>query len=146
MKNLVFGIALFLLVPGLRAQQADTKDATPSSEAQPAPQASEQVPNPADSLPAAIRPGHPLDPADVDILTGKRDREMELSRRVAAPIMDAGYIPYGDIYGMRLGRGAAFDVPFLPLGRFNNPFFFSLLSPGGFGRGFGRGGLRGGRR
>ncbi|MBZ5659782.1 MAG: hypothetical protein LAO08_05185 [Acidobacteriia bacterium] len=145
MSKLMFAVSLFLLVPVLRAQQADTKDAPPQAEVQPAPQASEEVPNPANSLPAAIRPGHPLDPADVDILTGKRDRETEASRRAAAPILGGGYIPYGDIYGMRGGRGAGFDVAFLPVTRIGNPFFFSLLTPGGFGRGFGRGGFRGGR-
>ncbi len=145
MNKLVFAMALLLVVPALRAQQAETKDAPPQAEAQPAPQPSEEVPNPANSLPAAIRPGHPLDPADVDILTGKRDREIEASRRAAMPILGGGYLPYGDIYGMRGGRGAGFDVPFLPVTRISNPFFFSVLSPRGFGRGLGRGGFRGGR-
>jgi hypothetical protein len=145
MSKLVFAAAFILMVPALRAQQAEPKDVTPQAQEQPAPQAPAAIPNPADSLPASIRPAHPLDPADVDILTGKKDREIEASRRAAMPLLGGGYMLYGDVYGMRLGHGAGFDVPFLPLTRFDNPFFFSLLAPGGFGRGFGRGGFRGGR-
>ena len=143
MNKIVYAAILFLVVPGLRAQRAATPENPPQAEVQPAPQLSEEVPNPADSLPASIRPGHPLDPADVDVLTGKKDRELEMARRAAIPALNNGYLAYGDLYGMRMGRGAGFDVPFLPLARFGNPFFFSLLSPGSFGRGFGRGGIRG---
>lgn len=145
MNKLVFAIALFLMIPSLRAQQGETKDVPPQAEAQPAPQVSTEIPNTENSLPASIRPGHPLDPADVDILTGKRDRENEASRVSASRILGRGYIPYGDIYAMRGGRGVGSELPFLPLMRFNNPFFFSLLSPRGFEHGFGRGGF-GGRR
>jgi hypothetical protein len=145
MNKLVFAITLFLVVPALRAQQAETKDAPPQAASQPAPQASTEAPNAENSLPAAIRPGHPLDPADVDILTGKRDREIEASRVAAAPILGGGYVPYGDIYAMSGRRGEGFDLPFLPLTRISNPFFFSMLSPRGFGRGFGGGGFRGRR-
>ena len=86
MNKLVFAMALFLLVPALRAQQAETKDNPPQAEAQAAPQESTEAPNAQNSLPAAIRPGHPLDPADVDILTGKKDREIEAARRAAVPV------------------------------------------------------------
>src|SRR5690348_5013067 len=113
MNKLVFAIALFSIVPAIYAQQADTSvnppQATPRSEPQAAPQPAEQIPNAADNLPASIRPGHPLDPADVDILTGKRDREIEAARRAATPALAGtygGYGTYGDYYWMtgRLGR------------------------------------------
>jgi hypothetical protein len=142
MNNLVFAMALFLAVPALRAQQAETKDNPPQAEAQQAaPQASTEAPKTEDSLPAAIRPGHPLDPADVDILTGKRDREIEASRQAAVPVMVGGYGSYGNYYGMNGRLGAGWDVPLLPLARIENPFFFGFQP-----RGFGRGGFRGGRR
>jgi hypothetical protein len=141
MTKLVFAMALFLIVPALRAQQTETKDNPPQAEAQAAPQASTEAPNAENSLPAAIRPGHPLDPADVDILTGKRDREIEAARRAAMPISVGMYGNYGDIYAMQGRFGGAFAVPLLPLTRIGNPFFFGLLAP----RGFGRGGFRGGR-
>ncbi len=74
MNKLVFAIALFSIVPALRAQQAETNPpqaaSQPASEA--APQPTAQNPSAQDNLPASLRPGHPLDPADVDILTGKR--------------------------------------------------------------------------
>jgi hypothetical protein len=95
MKNLVFALALILIVPALRAQQAETKENSPPASPQVEPQPAEQNANGQDQLPVAIRPGHPLDPADVDILTGKRDREIEAARRVAAPVMVGGYGEYG---------------------------------------------------
>jgi hypothetical protein len=141
MNKLVFVMIFFLIVPALRAQQADPKDNPPQAETQAAPAAPE-IPNPDNNLPAAIRPGHPLDPADVDILTGKRDREIEASRNAGVlPIAVGMYGSYGDVYAMQGRFGRAFDVPMLPLTRIGNPFFFGLLAP----RGFGRGGFRGGR-
>src|SRR6202790_3322205 len=97
MNKLVFAIALFLIVPALRAQQAETSGSPPQAAPQTAP---EPTPQPAaqnlqDNLPAAIRPGHPLDPADVDVLTGKRDREIEAARRAAVPVMAGAYGGYG---------------------------------------------------
>src|ERR1700693_4574356 len=133
MKRFVFAIALFLAVPALRAQQAET-GGSPS-------QAAAQNPNSQDNLPASIRPGHPLDPADVDILTGKRDREIEAAQRAGVPISVGMYGTYGDPYAMQGRFGRGFDIPMLPLARISNPFFFSTLQP----RGFGRGGFRGGR-
>jgi hypothetical protein len=71
MKKLVFAIALFLIVPALRAQQTETSgnppQAAPQASPEAAPQPAAQNPNPQDNLPAAVRPGHPLDPADVDV-------------------------------------------------------------------------------
>lgn len=144
MNKLAFAMTLFLMVPALRAQEAETKD-NPSAETQAAPQASAQVPNAENSLPASIRPGHPLDPADVDILTGKRDREIEASRRAAVPTVVGMYGTYGDVYAMQGRFGVALNVPILPLTRINYPFFFGMSAPRSFGRGFGRGGFRGGR-
>jgi hypothetical protein len=145
MNRLVFAIVVFSIVPAMRAQQADTSGNPPQTETQAAPlaapQAATQNPNAQDNLPATIRPGHPLDPADVDILTGKRDREIEAARMAALPISVGMYGNYGDFYAMQGRFGRAFDMPILPLTRISNPFFFSTLQL----RGFGRGGFFGGR-
>jgi hypothetical protein len=145
MKRLVFAIALFLVIPALRAQQADTSSnppqAAPQTVPDAAPQPAAQNPNAQDNLPASLRPGHPLDPADVDILTGKRDREIAAAQRAAVPYSVGMYGTYGDTYAMQGRFGRAFDIPMLPLTRIGNPFFFSMMQP----RGFGRGGFRGGR-
>ena len=145
MNKLVFTMALLLIVPGLRAQKAETSGSAPQAAPQTAPDAAPQPAtlNPAaqDNLPASIRPGHPLDPADVDILTGKRDREIEAARMAALPISGGIYGYYGDLYAMQGRFGRVFDIPVLPLARISNPFFFSTMQP----RGFGRGGFRGGR-
>jgi len=142
MKKLVFTIALMLIVPGLRAQQAETSGNPPQTAPQAAPQQpAAQNPTAQDSLPASIRPGHPLDPADVDVLTGKRDREIAAAQRAAMPYSVGMYGTYGDPFAMQGRFGRAFDIPMLPLARISNPFFFSTMQP----RGFGRGGFRGGR-
>jgi hypothetical protein len=141
MDKLVFAIALLSVVPALHAQQAETSGNPPQTETQPAPQPAAQNPNAQNNLPAAIQPGHPLDPADVDVLTGKRDREIEAARMGALPISVGMYGNYGDFYAMQGRFGRTFDIPMLPLTRIGNPFFFSILQP----RGFGRGGFRGGR-
>jgi hypothetical protein len=141
MKKLVFAIALFLIVPALRAQQAETSgnppQAAPQAESQPA----VQNPNPQDNLPPELRPGHPLDPADVDILTGKRDREIAASQASATQYAAGMYGNYGDYYWMNGRLGREWDIPMLPLARIGNPFFFSRMQP----RRFGRGEFRGGR-
>jgi hypothetical protein len=93
MNKLVFAIALLSIVPGMRAQQTETNGTPPEA----APQPATQNPNAQDNLPAAIRPGHPLEPADVDILTGKRDREIEAPRMAALPISVGMYGNYGDL-------------------------------------------------
>ena len=135
MNRLVFAIVVFSIVPAMRAQQADTSGNPPQTETQAAPQPAAQNPNAQDNLPAAIRPGHPLDPADVDILTGRRDREIEAARIAALPISVGMYGSYGDPYAMKGRFGRAFDIPLLPLTRISNPFFFSTMQPRGFGRG-----------
>jgi hypothetical protein len=144
MNKSVFAVALFLVVPALRAQQSESGDNPPQTASETAPQPAATNPNTQDNLPASIRPGHPLDPADVDILTGKRDREIAAARRAAVPVMvgaNGEYGNYGDYYWMNGRIGAAWDIPMLPLARITNPFFFSRISR----RGFGRGGFRGGR-
>jgi hypothetical protein len=139
MRKLIFGVALFLVIPALRAQQEQPNDNPPPAVSQETTQNS----NVQNNLPDAIKPGHPLDPADVDVLTGKKDREAEAARRPAVSVMAGGYGygNYGDSFGT-YGRGRAMlDFPLLPLPRLRNPFFFSLLPP----RSFGSRGFRGGR-
>ncbi len=141
MNKLVFAIALSLIVPAIHAQQAETSGSPPQTAPLATPQPAAQNQNAQDNLPASIRPGHPLDPADVDVLTGKRDREIEAAQRAAAPISVGMYGTYGDPYLMQGRFGRAFDIPMLPLTRISNPFFFFTMQPSGFGRG----GFRGGR-
>ena len=148
MNRLAFAIALCMIVPSLRAQQADSSGNPPQAAAQPAQEATAQPaaqnPNSQDNLPASIRPGHPLDPADVDILTGKRDREIAGGSEGRSALFSGdvwNYGTYGDPYAMQGRFGRGFDMPMLPLARISNPFFFSTMQP----RGFGRGGFRGGR-
>jgi hypothetical protein len=147
MKTLVFAVVLFLIVPALRAQQAETSGAPPQTAPQPAPETAQpaaQAPATQDQLPAELRPGHPLDPADVDVLTGKRDRELAAARRSATPALAGGYGGngyYGDYFWMNGRLGGTWDIPMLPLTRIANPFFFSPISRRGF-RGAGFGGRR----
>ena len=141
MNKLVFAIALFMIVPALRAQQSETSGNPPQTEPQAARQPDAQNPNAQDNLPASLRPGHPLDPADVDILTGKRDHEIAAAERAAVPYSVGMYGTYGDPYAMQGRFGRVFDIRMLPLARISNPFFFSTMQP----RGFGRTGFRGGR-
>ena len=141
MNRLVFALALLSIVPALHAQQAESTDNPPQATPQAAQQPTAQNADAKDNLPASIRPGHPLDPADVDILTGKRDREIEAARMASMPIYVGMYGNYGDPYMMQGRFGRGIDIPMLPLTRISNPFFFSTIQP----RGFGRGGFRGGR-
>ena len=83
-----------------------------------------------------------VDPADVDILTGKRDREIEAARR-GIPLAVSGYYgAYAGSYELEGRRGAMLDLPLLPLRRIDNSFFFFSVQPRNFGRGFGRGRFR----
>src|ERR1700737_44014 len=134
MKTLMLAAALFLVVPVLKAQQTEAQEkATPQTTQQETTVAS----NVQTGSPEAIKPGHPLDPADVDILTGKRDREIEASRRANTVVM-GGYGAYTGAYGIEARRSGALDHPLLPLRRIGWPFFFFNMAPGGFGsRGFG---------
>lgn len=136
MRTLILTVAILSLVPSLRAQQAETKE----NPVQAAPQKNTEDSNTQNSLPEAIRPGHPLDPADVDILTGKRDREIEASRR-GVPVVGGSYGAYASAYAMNGRRSAVLNYSPLPFTRIGNPFsFFNLPS-----RGFGRRGFRGAR-
>lgn len=148
MKPLVFAVVLFLVVPALHAQQSETRSATEdqpqaASQAPPDSQSAVEHQNAQSDLPASIRPGHPLDPADVDVLTGKRDREMEATRQTVVSSTAGAYAYgyYGDAYLRSGRRGFGWDLPELPLARIANPFFFGRFSP----RGFGRGGFHRGR-
>jgi hypothetical protein len=134
MRTLILTVVVLLIVPGLRAQQDETKEPPVQS----APQANTENSNQQNRLPPAIRPGHPLDPADVDILTGKRNREIEASGRV--PLAVSAYGAYAGAYAQNGRSSRVLDLPLLPLRRIENPLFFFRFQPGGFGRGF-----RGGR-
>ena|ERR1019366_2621039 len=125
------------MVPTVRAQQAETKENPPQA----APQESTENSNGQTGLSDAIKPGHPLDPADVDILTGKRDREIEVSRR-GVPVVAGGYGAYAGAYAMNGRRSGAFDFPLLPLRRIGSPFFFFNMPPRGFARGSRSGRIR----
>ncbi|HVA95269.1 MAG TPA: hypothetical protein VNI36_10260 [Candidatus Dormibacteraeota bacterium] len=136
MRTLILMVAAFLLVPALRAQQAESKQEPPQAPAQvnlpAAKNATEQT-----HAPESIRPGHPLEPADVDILTGKRDRKTEASRRpvlsIAGGGISGGYGYYGDDYAMN-GRATMPFRAVLPLTRISNPYFFFNVLARGYGR------------
>jgi len=147
MKIFMLSVAVFLVVPATHARQsnADQKSA-PAAETQSPGTSDRQASNNQPRENQDIKPGHPLDPADVDILTGKRDREIEMSRRNTSILMN-GYADYASPYGLngfefnqsRMGI-LGLDLPFRRIG---DPFFFFNGAPGGFGsRGFGG---RGGR-
>ena len=152
LKRLALAIALcwFIpsLVPELCAQQTAPAGSAPQATQQPAPDAASQPagqsPTAQDQLPQELRPGHALNPEDVDVLTGKRDRQIAASQRanaglLAAPYAGFGY--YGDYFWMNGRLGETWDIPMLPLPRINNSFFFGSGSL----RGLRRAGL-GGRR
>jgi hypothetical protein len=134
LRTLILAIAVFLAVPTMRAQQAEAEKSAPQT----TPQETTGNSTAQNSLPDAIKPGHPLDPADVDILTGKRDREIEAARRANSLAMGS-YGAYTGAYGINARRSGALDFSLLPLRRMGRPFFFFNMAPGGFGsRGFGR--------
>lgn len=152
MKKLAFAVVLLSIVSAVHAQQPATGNAQPNAASQ-EPQAAtspdtSQNPNAQTQLPADIRPGHPLDPGDVDVLTGKRDREAEAARRKSVPVMAGTYGEYGyygDYFWMNGRLGDTWDMPMLPLSQVSSPFFFSFGRGGFGGGGFGRGGFRNGR-
>ena len=135
MKTLMLAAALFLVVPVLKAQQNEPQEkATPQTTQQQTTVSS----NVQAGSPEAIEPGHPLDPADVDILTGKRDREIEASRRANTVVME-GYGVYNGAYATNARRFGMLDPSLLPLRRVGRPIYFFSMAPGGFGsRSFGR--------
>jgi len=118
-NKLVFVSAFLFLAPTLSAQQTgltelrgEPAQTTSQAETQPPPQNS----NAQSNLPPALRPGHPLDPADVDILTGKKGRGNEASQSAGTP-WPVGISTCGGAYG------SEFDVGLLPLTQIGNPFF-----------------------
>ena len=153
MKKLAVAAVLLSIVPAIHAQQPAQDDTQPNAAPQresqaAAPPASTQNPNAQAQLPADIRPGHPLDPADVDVLTGKRDREMEAARRKSVPVMAGAYGEYGyygDYFWMNGRLGETWDMPMLPLSQVSSPFFFGFGREGFGAGGFSRGGFRHGR-
>jgi len=87
MTKLLLVVGLCSLIPGANAQQAtmgEPPTSTSRPETGPASQPAAQEPAAENQIPPELRPGHALDPADVDILTGKRDREIEAARQTAA--------------------------------------------------------------
>jgi hypothetical protein len=122
MKPIVL-IASLMLVSLLHAQEpgnepaTDTAEAVQVQEAQPpasnAPAASEQ--------PVSVRPGHPLDPHDVDVLTGKIDREAQAQRYGRAQVYWGDSGSYGF---MSYGRGVRGSRMFRPFLFGAQPFFF----------------------
>jgi len=141
MRIFILAVAALFMVPTLRAQQTENENGARTNPSQAAAQESTENSGVQTSVPEAVRPGHPLDPADVDILTGKRDREIEASRRPTVSLMLGSYGGYGDPYAFIGRRGELLDFPLLPLTRITNPYFFFNIAP----RGFGRGGFRGRR-
>jgi hypothetical protein len=136
MKTVIFAISVFLIVPALRAQQGGSKETAPQA----APQENAENSNVNNnSLPEAIRPGHPLDLADVDILTGKRDREIEASRSGFPYAVSGYYDAYSGEYALNGRRAATLNLPFLPLRPFVNPLFFFSSQRSASARGFGGG-------
>jgi len=141
------------LIPALCAQQAaptgsaaqaapqPSPDAAPATAADTAPQPTGQSPSAQDQLPPELRPGHPLNPEDVDVLTGKRDRQIAAAQRANSPVLASPYGEfgyYGDYFWMNGRLGETWDIPMLPLSRISNPFFFGSGSMRGWrGRGFG---------
>lgn len=140
MRTLILAAAMVLAVPSMRAQQAESNETTP-------PTTPQETINNADSqhaLPEAIRPGHPLDPADVDVLTGKRDRAIQSSQKTPASVVLGNYGGYGTYSGFDEFNGryrGVLDFTWLPLTRIGNPFLFLSGPP----RGFALRGFRGGR-
>lgn len=141
MRIFILAVAVFLVVPTLHAQLAETQTEPKVNAALTGTQESTENSGVQNAAPEAIRPGHSLDPADVDILTGKRDREIEASRRPPVSVVIGVYGGYGDTYAVNGRRGGILDLPLLPLTRITNPYFFFDIPP----RGYGRGGFRGRR-
>jgi hypothetical protein len=147
MKLFILWVAVFLAVPTMHAQQGDAdQKSAPAAATQSTGASDRQASNNQPRESQDIKPGHPLDPADVEILTGKRDREIEASRRNNSILMD-NYGDYASPYGrngfeFNQRRIGILDMD-LPFRRIGDSFFFFNGTPGGFGsRGFGG---RGGR-
>ncbi|MFY9584248.1 MAG: hypothetical protein WAR21_07145 [Candidatus Acidiferrales bacterium] len=122
-------IVVTLTAQGLLAQETPPAQnrpvETPAASAQAQPQAAPTL-------------GHPLDPADVDVLTGKTKTAGALSRRYEAapypyasyPLSAPGYVP-----SRLLGTNPLASPPFTPLlfGRVRGRSFFFIGNTMGFG-------------
>jgi len=117
MKRGAFLLALLLATPVVRAQQEPSKPAPPA--AQPANSTGKEQPATAAPTPepaAAPKPGHPLDPHDVDVLTGKADHDAR------AP----GVTPYIDVGGY--GQGLSPRNGWNRQGNQASPFIFGAVN------------------
>jgi hypothetical protein len=109
---------LLFLAPALRAQQPTPPKEPPAPAVAPANSPADTQDTQAAQVPdqaAAPKLGHPLDPHDVDVLTGKADRDARAMAPRATPYMSVGGYDYG-LQGFGRGRN-------MRLGAFS-PFFF----------------------
>src|SRR5579859_7307908 len=87
------------LIPLLCAKQAAPAGNAAQAASQPPPdtatQPTGQGPSAQDQLPPELRPGHALNPEDVDVLTGKRDRQIAAAQRANAPVLASPYGEFG---------------------------------------------------
>ncbi len=129
MKIPLLIVVLLFSSPVLRAQQPENeKSSTPAT--QPVAGASLQ-----NKLPDSTKTAHPLDPADVDVLTGKRDRQIEDLRRERQIILGGyggGYGVYPGGLGVNSDFTSTSELPLLPLRTSGSSFFFSSIAPRGF--------------
>jgi len=126
-----FLAVLILSVPLLRAQE---QKPSPRTEEQPT-AASQPQAKPAPKL------GHPLDPADVDVLTGKNKQNAGPARPVE--VLPYGYAGYGVYLGYgrfgstwgtsRLGGSAQPLFAPIAFGRIGNRSFFVVGNASSFG-------------
>ena len=144
MKRAAILVAILLAVPLARAQE-------PSKPPEPVPTPATQPPdsnaNPQPAAPVQVyqpiqvpKTGHPLDPHDVDVLTGKADRDARAAQPINPYLWPGGYGQgmYGWNYG---GRGQFSRFAFGGFG--GRPFFFfgnPFFAPQGFFFGHGGGG------
>ena len=126
MNKLVFAIALCMIVPALRAQQAETSGNPPQA----APDRQKRSRNRLHRIriPRIICPrrsGRAIlsIPRTSIFLPGNDDREIAAAQRAAVPYSVGMYGTYGDPYAMQGRFGRGFDIPMLPLARISNPFF-----------------------
>jgi len=136
---LILAVPALLALPSLLAQQAPPPPNKPEEPrtAQEKPQAQEQQAR--SQAQAAPKLGHPLDPADVDILTGKTKSSAAPSYGgyapapypyLSYPVNVAEYSP-----SRSLGWNSLASPPFVPLafGRFNGQNFFVIGNTTSFG-------------
>lgn len=113
MKPAALLVVLLFVASNLCAQQQPQEPPKPAPAATPAeavPPNAAQTPAP----PAAPQLGHPLDPKDVDVLTGKADRDARANAPRATPYIGYGQTGYG-YGGLQFGGSTATSPPFVPL-------------------------------